>query len=97
MAEPKYKEFFQLMLKQNQEVFDGFKEVHDKFIENPTKWRDEFNEKGREVQDIVRIYENRLCRQSEGAGFSKFSTKLADKFQAEVKNYFPNYDFIGIE
>lgn len=97
MAEPKFKQFFDLMVAQNKQLFDDFKVTHDNFAQNPAKYKDEFNAKGRAIQDIVRIYENRLCRQSEGSGYGRFSTKLADKFQTEVKSHFPKYNLIGQE
>ena len=97
MAAPKYKEFYQLMIKQNKEDFDAFKKLHDSYMKDPKKWQGKFNELGRNIQDIIRDYENRLCRQSEGAGNSKFTTALSEKFHAEVKSHFPKIDFIGME
>lgn len=97
MAAPKYKEFYELMLKQNKEAFDEFKIIHDKYMEDPKKWSAKFNELGRDIQDIVREYENRLCRQSEGAGNSKFTTALAEKFQKEVSLHFPKINHIGMD
>lgn len=93
----KYKEFYDLMLKQNKDDFHEFKKIHDKYMEDPKKWSAKFNELGRDIQDIIREYENRLCRQSEGAGNSKFTTGLAEKFQAEVKVHFPKINFIGMD
>jgi hypothetical protein len=97
MATPKYKEFYTLMIKQNSEAFEDFRKVHDNFARDPKKWQTEFNKLGSDVLDIIRDYENRLCRQSEGAGNSKFTTNLANKFQAEVKSHFPKIGFIGME
>jgi hypothetical protein len=97
MAIPKYKEYFDLMLKQNEELFKTFRRIHDDFEEDPKKWKDNFNEIGRDVQDVLRVYENRLCGQSEGSGYSKYSTALAEKFQAEIKKHFPKINFIGLE
>jgi len=96
MASPKYKEFYDLMIKQNKEDFDEFKKIHDNFIKDPDKWKDQFNRLGSDILDIVREYENRLCRQSEGAGNSKFTTALSDKFQNEVKSHFPKINSVGI-
>jgi hypothetical protein len=97
MASPKYKEFYDLMLKQNKQDFDNFAKIHASYVKDPKKWQEKFNEFGRDIQDIIRDYENRLCRQSEGAGNSKFTTALAAKFHAEVKAHFPKIDFIGME
>lgn len=93
----KYKEFYELMIKQNKEDFDAFQKVHDNFVKDPEKYKAKFNELGRDIQDTVREYENRLCRQSEGAGNSKFTTALAEKFQAEVKSHFSKINQIGLE
>lgn len=92
----KYKEFYDLMIKQNKEDFDEFKKVHDKFMEDPEKYKDKFNRLGSDILDIIRDYENRLCRQSDNAGNSKFTTALAEKFQSEVKSHFPKISSVGI-
>ena|SRR5579884_1562416 len=97
MAEPKYKQFFDLMLKQNKELFDSFKVTHDNFVENPKIWKEKFNSQGRDVQDVVRRYENLLCGHSENSGYSKYSSNLAEKFQHEVKKLFPKIDFVGMD
>lgn len=93
----KYKEVYDMMLKQNKEDFDEFKKIHDKYLEDPKKWYKEFNKMGSDIQDIIREYEDRLCRQSEGAGNSKFTTALSEKFQSEVKKNFSKINFIGME
>lgn len=97
MAAPKYKEFYELMVRQNKEDFDSFKKVHDDFVLDPKKWQSEFNKIGSEILDIIRDYENRLCRQSDNAGNSKFTTNLSIKFHNEVKLHFSKIDFIGME
>lgn len=91
----KYQQCFEDMLKQNKEIFDKFKDIHDKFASDPNTYKDEFNEIGRDVQDIIRRYENRLCGHSESSGYSKFTTNLADKFQQKVREAFPKIDAIG--
>lgn len=97
MAAPKFKEFFEMMVKQNQAEFDQFLEIHNNFVANPAKWKAEFDEKGRDIQDIIRVYENRLCAQSEGSGRSRFTLGLSEKFQAEVKKMLPKIDLVGAE
>ena len=88
-------QYYTLMLQQNQELFDSFRTIHDKYSEEPEKYDKEFNEIGRDVQDIVRRYENMLCSGTENGGFGKFSTKLSDKFQALIVKAFPKYNHIG--
>jgi prephenate dehydrogenase len=84
------------MLLQNKLKFEAFKEIHDLFTTDPQKYKDQFNEKGREIQDIIRRYENMLCSQSESTGYGKYSSNLAEKFQQEIKKIFPKIDSIGI-
>ncbi len=96
MATPKFKEYYDLMISQNQVEFDEFQIIHDKYAIDPTKYQKEFNDKGRDIQDIIRNYENRLCGKSEGSGYSKYSTNLSEKFHEEVKKHFPKIDYIGL-
>lgn len=91
----KYQQYLQDMLAQNKELFDRFKTIHDSYSQNPQKWQSELNQVGYEVQDVIRRYENRLCGHSETSGYGKFTTKLANKFQEEVRSIFPNIDAIG--
>jgi len=92
----KYKQYFQEMLTQNKELFDSFGKIHSRYVLDPKIHQEEFNKKGEEVLDVIRKYENRLCRQTEGSVWGKFSTTLAEKFQAEVKSYFPKIDCVGL-
>ncbi len=88
-------QYYNLMLEQNKQAFELFKQVHDEFAKNPDHYREVFNEMGREIQDIVRRYENMLCSGSENGGYGKFSTKLSEKFQAKILKEFPKYNHIG--
>lgn len=94
---PKYRQTFVDMLKQNQQIFDDFKKVHDNYIEDPKVWKEQFDEQGRDIQDIIRRYENRLCGSSESSGHGRFTTELANKFHQEIKKVFPKIDYIGAE
>ena len=93
----KYQQFFEQMVAQNQELFDEFKKIHDGYLVDSKKWLEQFNEVGRDVQDVVRDYENRLCRSSENSGYGRYTTELATKFQAEVKKLFPKIDYVGAD
>jgi BMFP domain-containing protein YqiC len=93
----KYQQYFEMMLSQNKKAFDDFKIVHDNFAKDPKTFRNEFNQQGREIQDLIRIYENKLCGHSESSGYSKFSANLAEKFHQEIKKHFPKIDLIGME
>jgi hypothetical protein len=91
----KYQQYIDLMLKQNKELFEKFRIIHDQYALNPTKNRDEFNTLGRDVQDVIRRTENLLCSKSESSGYSKYSTQLSEKFQAEIRKMFPKINSIG--
>ncbi|OGH12270.1 MAG: hypothetical protein A2857_00695 [Candidatus Levybacteria bacterium RIFCSPHIGHO2_01_FULL_36_15] len=93
----KYQKYFQEMLSQNKEVFDSFKILHDAYAVEPEKWQKKFNEEGEKVMEIIRRYEKMLCNNSDSSGYSKFSSKLADKFWEAVRNQFPKIDFVGLQ
>lgn len=94
---PKYKQVFQEMLLQNKELFENFQKIHDQYILDPKASQKEFNEKGQDVLDVIRRFENRLCQHTEGSGYGKYSANLADKFQEEIRARFPKIDNIGLE
>ena len=93
----KYKEYVDRMLVQNKDVFDAFKKLHDEYEQDQDKLQDKFNKEGVIVTNLVREWENKLCRQSEKGGYSAFTPKLAEKFQLEVKKHFPLIDHVGIQ
>ena len=84
------------MIGENKEIFDNFKIIHDNYIQDPNKYRDEFNQQGEIVLEIIRKYEKLLTRHSDNSSFSKFSTNLSDKFWVEVKKIYPKIDFVGV-
>ncbi len=93
----KFKEYFELMLKDHKETFENFKDIHDHYTLEPTKYQKQFNDYGKEILEIVQEYENRLCGKSEGSGFGRYTVQLADKFRAEVKKYLPKINSIGLQ
>jgi len=92
----KYKAYFLRMLDENSEVFNNFKKLHDEYALNPDPNQIRFNSEGEKILEIVREYENRLCSATERGMYNKFSVKLAEKFQNEVRNHFPMIDHIGL-
>lgn len=92
----KYKDYVKKMLEDNQEVFDEFKNIHAQYELDPVTYQKEFNRVGKIVQELMREYENRLCRDTERGMYNKFSSKLAEKYQNEVRKIFPKIDDIGI-
>ena len=92
----KYKEYFKKMLDQNKEDFENFRELHDRYALNPNTLQEQFNKEGEKILRIIREWENRLCLQSEKAGYSTFTTGLSEKFQMEVRSHFPKIDSVGL-
>ena len=93
----KYKQYFNKMLADNKQVFADFRTLHDSYALAEDKWQDKFNEEGEKVLEIVREYENRLCANTERGIYNKFSSNLAEKFQAEVRKNFPMIDHVGVK
>lgn len=92
----KYHQYYEQMLSLNKEAFDKFKKIHDQYSAGPKTHQTKFNVIGRDVQDIIREWEDKLCSHSEGSGYGKFSSSLSDKFWAEIRKNFPKIDFVGL-
>lgn len=83
------------MMALHQGLFDTFKLIHDKYVLNPEKYQDEFNEIGQQVLSVIRRYENKLCASQEGGRYGRFSTKLSEKFWEPIRIAFPKIDYVG--
>jgi len=92
----KYKAYYQKMLEENKEIFDNFKKLHADYSLDEDKYQEDFNKQGDKILSIIHEWENKLCRQSEKAGYGSFTANLSEKFQAEVKHEFPLIDHIGL-
>ena len=97
MAKTKYKEYVDMMFEVHKEDFEKFKEIHSKYALEPDKYQEEFNAKGKPIQEIILEFEDKLCRQSEKGGYGVYTSKLSEKFRAEVKKTFSEIDKIGIK
>lgn len=84
------------MMNLNKEAFDEFRIIHDEYALNPEKFQEEYNKAGSKIQVIIRKFEDMLCARSEGNGYGKYTSSLAEKFQNEVRREFPKIDSIGI-
>lgn len=93
----KYRQLFLEMIENNRDLFLDFKEVHDKFVQNEDVYKDEFNEKGAKVIEIIRDYERRLTSQQDRGQYSKFSAGLSDKFWDQIRSFLPRIDFVGVK
>lgn len=92
----KYKEYFERMLSENKGAFEKFKSLHQKYTLDEDGYQEEFNQEGEKILAIASEWENKLCSQSEKAGFGNYTTNLAEKFQGELKSAFPLIDHVGI-
>jgi hypothetical protein len=92
----KYKEYFDRMVSENKEAFDRFTQKHFEYSTDQNKYQEEFNKEGEAILVIIKEWEDKLCSQSEKAGFANYTGNLAEKFQDEVKSHFPLIDHIGI-
>jgi hypothetical protein len=93
----KYQKYFNDMLESHKDVFDKFKEIHEKYSADEKTWQKEFNEKGQEALEVIRKYENMLCSQSEGGKYGRYAANLAEKFWEPIRATFPKIDFVGME
>lgn len=92
----KYKEYFDKMVSENKDAFGKFTQAHFEYSIDNEQNQEKFNEEGEKILKIIHEYEDRLCKHSEGAGFGKYTSNLAEKFQDEVRSHFPLIDHVGI-
>lgn len=92
----KFKEYFNRMVEENKDAFDSFTRKHFEYSTNPEKYQEGFNKAGEEILKIIHEWEDKLCSQSERAGFGSYTGNLAEKFQEEVRSHFPLIDHVGI-
>jgi hypothetical protein len=92
-----YQKMFSIMMEQNKELFDNFKEIHDEYVLDPPKWQKLFNQYGAEILDVVRDYERRLCANMATGKYGQFSANLSQKFWDEVRKVYPKIDFVGVK
>lgn len=85
------------MMQEHEAEFAEFADVHANYAQDQTKWQAEFNRVGKPITQILHDWEKRLCGHTEKGHYAQFSSKLADKFQAEVKAFFPLIDFVGVK
>jgi hypothetical protein len=92
----KYQKTIKLMEAENPELWNSYKDIHEKFSSDQNSNRDEYNRIGEEFMAMVNKYNDDLCRTSEGSGYGWYSGGLAEKFMNELRVIFPNIDEIGI-
>jgi hypothetical protein len=92
----KHKEYFDLMLSENKEVFEHFQKVHDVYVLNPKRYQVAYNVEGAKVIEIMHEYEKKLCMHSEKGQYAKYSSKIAEKFWEIIRKKFSKIDFVGV-
>lgn len=93
----KYRQLFLEMMEQHRDLMLDFKDVHDKFLQDEEGYKNEFNEKGKKVVDVIREYEMKLTAHQNSGQFSKYSSGLADKFWDQIRSFLPRIDFVGVK
>lgn len=92
----KFKEYFDRMLIVEKDLFKEFEDIHDRYVLEPDKLQEELNKKGSEAMKVIRIWEGKLCSQSEKGGYGGYTSSLAEKFWSEVRKKYPAIDKVGI-
>lgn len=91
-----YQLIYQQMIDENKDLFNSFYDVHQKYLLDPKTHQKEFNDVGRNIQEVIHVYERRLCGKTESGMYSKFSGGLSEKFWSLLRQDYPKIDFIGV-
>ena len=92
---PKYRDIFRSIMKEHEDLFANFAQVHAAYSDNAKENQAVFNKVGEQVVELLRDGERTLCGKTEKGNNAVFSAKLADKYWKEVKAFFPLIDFVG--
>jgi len=92
----KYKDYFDRMIVNNKFKFDNFNKLYNEYIKDQDGLQEKYNKEGKEILEIIREWENKLCSRTEKAGFGNYSTNLSEKFWSEVRKTYPLIDYIGV-
>lgn len=85
------------MSDEHQELFTKFDAVHTGYLTNRKAFSAQFHSLGKEVVEIMRDYEHRLCAGMERGNNGVYSSKLAEKFWAEIKKRFSHIELVGVK
>lgn len=97
MAKTKYKRFYELMTEQNAQMLDEFQVIHDGFVADADKWETQFHAVGRDVLDVMRDWERRLCSGMERGKNALYSQGVSEKFWTEIKKRFSHIELVGLK
>lgn len=92
----KYKEYFDRMIQTNKSIFENFNKLYNEYIKDQDNLQERYNKEGKVILEIIREWENKLCSQTEKAGFGNYSTNLSEKFMTEIRKTYPLIDYIGV-
>lgn len=84
------------MVSQNQKMFDDFLKTHNNFVADQKKHASDFHAQGRDVLDMIRFWERKLCSGMEKGVNSQYSSKLAEKFWNEIKKTYTHIELVGV-
>lgn len=90
----KTEKLFRQMVDENHDLFDKFIELSE-FGETRQK-TEEFHSLGEKILEIISIYEEKLCGDSDRAGKSRFTSSLSEGFWQLIREKFPEVDDVGV-
>jgi hypothetical protein len=93
----KFKQYYQQMSEENAELFAKFQPIHDGYKQDRKQWSAQFHSVGQQVVDIMKEWEQRLCASMERGNHAVYSSKLAEKFWAEIKQRFSHIELVGVK
>ncbi len=88
MATPKYKKYYDLLIVENQELFEEISTLFAK-LEKNASLQEEFDDLRRKVIRVIAKYEDQLCSKTERTKFANFSTGLSEKFWELIRLDYP--------
>jgi hypothetical protein len=97
MPQAKYQIYYQKMIDDNRSLFDRFAKIHRLFEIDQELNANDFHRLGREVLDVIRDYDRRLCAAMGRGVYSVYSDKLSQKFWDLVRVDFPKIDMVGVK
>lgn len=96
MPSAKYKQYYQQMKAQNQELWAEFAQVHQNFEADQAAHEAEFHQVGQKVVEVLRDWDRRLCSAMGRGAFSKYSQQLSEKFWGEAQKDFSLIYSVGV-
>lgn len=90
----KFEKMFTEMLEENKDLFSEFETVSKEFARKQSV--EKFHNVGEKVIDTIKVYEDKLCGDSDRAGKGKFTSALSEKFWILIREKFEFIDDIGV-